>query len=313
MNARLLAALLAVSTLSQAAHAQVPGKAPVPVVPGIPLDAEQAAKGAPAPPPPPPPANQTPLPSDAQCAPLPPVKLPLAFGPGETLEYDVDAMGAKAARMIMRTLPLKDGALPIEIDVATNTFFSKVRRVKGAGTSYVSPRTLKPQRYFEDATENEVHRVADVRFRPKDHVAHLMSNIDGTTYEQDLGHVNDALDVSGTIYYLRQMPLKAGQAMCFDAYGIRRMWRVWGKVVGREHVSLPVGEFEAWHIAGEAARLDLPAMRREIHVWISDDPRRLPLAALGSIDLGTVRATLTGITRPGEKQTEAETRANLKW
>ena len=91
------------------------------------------------------------------------------------------------------------------------------------------------------------------------------------------------------------------------------MWRTWGRVVGKEHISMPVGEFDAWHIEGVAARLDQPEMRREIHVWITDDPRRLPLAALGAIDLGTVRATLTGFSRPGDKGAQAESKANLKW
>jgi hypothetical protein len=50
-----------------------------------------------------------------------------------------------------------------------------------------------------------------------------------------------------------------------------------------------------------------------VHVWISDDERRLPLAALGMIDLGAVRATLKGVSRPGEKNTRAENKGNLKW
>ena len=98
-----------------------------------------------------------------------------------------------------------------------------------------------------------------------------------------------------------------------DVYGIRRVWRVWGTVQKREHVSLPVGEFEAWHLAGEAARTDMPDARREIHVWLSDDSRRLPLAALGMIDLGAVRATLVNITRPGDKPQRAENKGNLTW
>jgi hypothetical protein len=253
------------------------------------------------------------LPTDAQCLALPPIRLPLAFAPGETLDYDLDALGAKAGRMTMKVLPIKDGALPIEIHAETNTFFSKVRRVNGSGTSYVSPKTLHPSRYFEDATENEIHRVAEVLFRPREKRLHLKSTINGTTNEWDMGWATDGLDVAGTIYLLRQLPLKEGLPICFDAYGIRRMWRTWGKVVGREHISMPVGEFEAWHIEGMAARLDLPEMRREIHVWITDDARRLPLAALGSIDLGTVRATLTGFSRPGDKQTRAEPKGNLKW
>src|SRR5262249_22838636 len=125
-----------------------------------------------------------PMPSDAECKPLPAVKLPLAFGPGETLEYELDAMGAKAGRMTMAVEPLKDAKLPIEVSVETNTFFSKMRRVRGIGTSWVSPKTLKPARYFEDATENEIHRVADVTFNPK--AAHLKATVNDRTGEADL-------------------------------------------------------------------------------------------------------------------------------
>jgi hypothetical protein len=259
-------------------------------------------------------AAEPPMPTDAQCPALPALARPMAFGPGEVLEFDVDALGAVAAQMTMRTLPLRDGRLPIEAHVETNTFFNKVRRVVGTGTSYVDPKTLRPLRYYEDAMENETHRVAEVNFDSKSREVWLRSTINDTPpADASFKYLHDGLDVTGTIFLLRQLPLKKDMTLCFDAYGIRRLWRVWGAVVAREHVSLPVGEFEAWHISGYAARLDFPAARREIHVWISDDPRRLPLAALGAIDLGTVRATLKAFKRPGEKQARAEPKGNLKW
>jgi hypothetical protein len=251
------------------------------------------------------------IPSDAECKPLPAWKGPIAFGPGELLEYDLDAMGAKIGRMNMSVKASKESKIPVEVAIETNTFFAKVRRVKGSGISYLNPKTLKPSRYFEDATENDIHRVADVTFSP--HVAHLVATIDDKTGQADLPFSADGLDVAGAIYLMRQLPLQQGTKICFDIYGIRRIWRVWGTVEPREHVSLPVGEFEAWHLAGQAARLDIPQLRREVHVWIADDPRRLPLAALGSIDVGTIRATLTGFTRPGDKSAQAESKANIKW
>ncbi len=254
------------------------------------------------------------MPTDAECQALGPPKMPLTFGPGEVLDYDLDAVGAKAGRMTMRTLPVKDGLLPIEIQAETNTFFSKVRRVTAVATSWLNPKTLRPARYLEDAHENDWHLVADVSF-PKPKVAKLVSTINDRRGEATLSYgAQDALDVAGTVFLVRELPLKEGRSVCFDVYGIRRMWRVWGKVLPREHVSLPVGEFEAWHVAGEAARLDWPdGPRRDVHVWVSDDARRLPLAALGAIDLGAVRATLTGVTRPSEVAKQAETKANLKW
>lgn len=254
----------------------------------------------------------SPFPTDAQCVALGSIKQPISFGPGEVLEFDLDALGAKAGTMTMRVLPVRDGLMPIEVHAMTNTFFSKVRRVDGTGTSYLSPKTLRPARYYEDAQENEWHRVADVSFR-KNKTAKVVSTINGQQSTSELTYGNDVSDVAGAVFLMRQLDLKEGKQLCFDVYGIRRIWRVWGKVLPKEHVSLPVGEFETWHLAGEAARHDWQDARRDIHVWITADERRLPLAALGSIDLGAVRATMTSFSRPGDKAAKAENKANLKW
>lgn len=259
------------------------------------------------------PEEKPPVPTDAECQPLPALQKPWAFSPGEVLEYDLDALGAKAGRMTMRVLPLKKGQLPIEVQAETNTFFSKVRKVKGTGTSYLNPNTLRPVRYYEDAMENDVHRTANVSFGAKDHSVKLNYTINADGGTATFRYDDDGLDVAGTIFLMRQLPFKEGMNVCFDAYGIRRLWRVFGKVEGKEHISLPVGEFDAWHISGEAVVIGNENMRREIHVWISADPRRVPLAAMGVIDLGAVRATLTAVSRPGEAKKRAEPKQNLKW
>jgi Protein of unknown function (DUF3108) len=245
---------------------------------------------------------------------LPALRTPIAFMPGEQLEFDLDAMGAQAGKMTMKVNRPDNGALPVQIEAQTNTFFSKVRRVKGVGTSYLHPRTLRPSRYTEDTTENEVHRTVDVAFGPKDRSVKVQYVIGQRSGHFDYTYDKDGLDVAGAIYLLRQLPMKEGLSVCFDVYGIRRLWRMNGTVVKREHISLPIGEFDAWYLTGTAVRLDKPTQKREVHVWISDDARRLPLVAVGTIDLGAVRATLTSYSRPGEKQKKAsQGKEELKW
>ncbi len=265
-----------------------------------------AQSAAPKPPP-------KPAPTDAECPALPLPKGPFAFAPGERLEFSLDALGAEAGKMTMRVLPPKDGQLPIEVKAETNTFFAKVRRVKATGMSYLNPKTLRPSRYVEDATENEVHRTVNVGFVPAAKKLQVASTVSGKTSNFDLRYGNDAFDPASVIYLLRQLPLKAGLPVCFDVYGIRRVWRLSGKVEGLEDVTSPLGAAKAWHLVGEAVRLDNPASRREVHVWISDDAKRLPLAAVGVIDLGAIRATLTAVSRPGEKQAKIEGKETLKW
>jgi hypothetical protein len=262
---------------------------------------------APAAPPPAPP------PSDAECVGLPALQLPLAFTEGESLDFKLDAMGAEAGTMTMKVLPPKEGQLPIQVEAQTNTFFAKIRRVKGLATSYMHPKTLRPSRYTEDTTENEVHKTADVRFKAADQSVAIAYTVGKASGSHQYRYVHGGLDVAGAIYMMRQLQLKEGASLCFDVYGIRRLWRMDAKVEGKEHVSLPLGEFDAWHLAGVAVRLDDHRVRREIHVWISADERRLPLVAVGSIDLGAVRATLTAVTSPGAKRRKAQGKETLKW
>ncbi len=256
-----------------------------------------------------------PVPVALCSSPLPTLHTPISFMPGELLEFDLDALGAQAGKMTMKVQRPDKGTLPVQIEAQTNTFFSKVRRVKGTGISYLHPRTLKPSRYTEDSTENEVRRTVDVAFGPKDRSV----KVDYVIGTQKPGHYDytydkDGLDVAGTIYLLRQLPMKEGMSLCFDVYGIRRLWRLNGSVVKREHISLPIGQFDAWYLTGTAVRLDKPTQKREIHLWISDDARRLPLVAVGTLDLGAVRATLTAYTRPGEQEKRApKGKEELKW
>jgi hypothetical protein len=252
-----------------------------------------------------------PMPTDAQCKPLPPVATP-HLPLGESLDYDIDVLAANAARMEVETLPKQNGITPVRVRIKTNTFFNKVRRVKAEAKSYLNPKTLKPTRYMEESWEDDVHKLADVNFRPPGQPAQVV----GIKYATNPGphspmvqvfgrYANDGLDELGAVYYIRSMDLKPGQPLCFDVYAMRHMFRVWGSVGEIEKVTTPAGEFQAFHITGTAARLDDPKFRRELHVWISADDRRIPVGALGGIDLGPVRATLTHIGTPAGEQAQS--------
>jgi hypothetical protein len=131
-------------------------------------------------------------------------------------------------------------------------------------------------------------------------------------FESRHGIVGDAVDYVSGMYLFRTLPLKVGAPFCFETYAMKRVWRVVGKVEAKEAVSTPAGEFQAYHLSGIATRAGPGTMTREVHVWISDDARRLPLAAVGVIDLGPVRATLAGVQRP-DLRTPASAGKPLEW
>jgi len=146
------------------------------------------------------------------------------------------------------------------------------------------------------------NKIAELSWRTNQH--------NGASGAGHFAFVGDGLDYVGGIFLFRGIPLKVGESFCFDSYSLKRMWRVEGKVEAREHVSVPAGEFEAFHLAG-VARSYTGNLKREIHVWISDDAQRLPLAAVGVVELGPVRAMLTDVQRPDLRI--GPDRSSLEW
>jgi hypothetical protein len=222
--------------------------------------------------------------------------------------------------MEVQTLPPVRGELPIQVDVKTNTFFNKVRKVKGQARTYLSPRTLRPNRYTEDAWEDDEHKVSNVDFHPKNNLPQSVV-ISYATNPQAGGHylsvngryAHEALDTLGAIYLIRSLDLKPGLKICFDAYAMRHMWRVWGTIGDVEKVATKAGEFSAFHLSGSAARLDNPSYQRDLDLWISADSDRIPVGAVGGIDLGPVRATLVRVGHANDNQPKKSRIDDIAW
>ena len=269
-----------------------------------------AAPGRPPPPAGPKPPVEPPAPA---CTALPkPRSGPLPFVGGESMTYDVDVLGARAGQMTFEVQPWARNAaeIPVRVKAESNTFFNKMRKIKGEVVSYLRSKDLRPNRFHEDLEEGGLTRVADTLFKDKRTEVSWKSNQpdkpQGTNHFATSG---EGYDYVGAIYLFRAISMKVGQPFCFEAYAIKRMWRVEGKVEAREHVSVPAGEFEAFHLSGVATTKGMKP--REIHVWISDDPQRLPLAALGVLELGPVRAQLISLHRPDMKANAGKQK--LEW
>lgn len=240
-------------------------------------------------------------PADASsCAPLPP-PASLPWDATERLYYDVDVMGALAGKLTLFAHPPTGAGegqeMILRAMAASNSFFSKIRQVRGRSASHVRTHEFRPRRYQEESQEGGVDRSAEVDFR-KEKGGKLVAidwKRDGRKGRRRYPSQQDVLDPVSAAYALRTLDLQVGAPLCFDVYGIRTLWRVQGSVREIETVKVPAGTFQAYRLEGVASRVDDPRRTREIHLWISADERRLPLAALSVMDLGPVRAQLARV------------------
>jgi len=206
-------------------------------------------------------------------------------------------LGANAGELALVALPSVGSGTSRELQLRalarSNSFFSKIRKVRGKATSYLRGRDLHPRSYREDTFEGADTRSADVAFKSDTRTVNIGWTRNKVKGRTRLRYASDAFDPISAFYYLRTLQLAKGQAICFDAYALRKVWRVTGVVKGVETIRVPAGVFQAYHLEGMAIRVDNPRSQREVHFWISADQKRLPLASMSVFDLGPVRAQLT--------------------
>jgi hypothetical protein len=88
-----------------------------------------------------------------------------------------------------------------------------------------------------------------------------------------------------------------GDRFCFDLVANRRFWRMEGSIAAKtEKVDTAAGKFDTFRVDATMRRADRPADRaRPVHLWFTRDARRLPVAIVSEVDVGPVRAMLSGI------------------
>ncbi|BDG01765.1 DUF3108 domain-containing protein [Anaeromyxobacter oryzae] len=233
----------------------------------------------------------------------PPCGLPLPAGPlpwstGETLTYDLDLLGIVKAGTLELSVerPMSGGRIvPLRARARTDASFANLTRIAAVALSWVDPRTLRPERYREEADENGVHKVGDAKLAPPGADVTITYEVAGRRSTATYARQGEALDALSALYRLRAAHLAPGDTFCLDLVARGRYWRVTGTVAPRtEKVQTPLGRLETLRVDASLRRANAPnAPPSAIHLWISRDPARLLVGVVGEVDAGPVRAMLT--------------------
>lgn len=219
---------------------------------------------------------------------------------GETLVYSLDILALVKAGTLETSVerPMSGGKIvPLRARAKTTATVANVKRFAAVALSWVDARTLRPERYRDEADEDGVKKVSDTRIPQESAEIVIEYQYGERTGKKEYAREREVLDALSTVYYLRTARLEAGDRFCFDLVANRRFWRLEGTVApGSEKVETPAGSFQAFRVDARARRVDRPeSPPRPIHLWFSDDSRRLLVAAVSEVDVGPVRAMLTAV------------------
>ncbi|HEY2524539.1 MAG TPA: DUF3108 domain-containing protein [Candidatus Binataceae bacterium] len=241
-----------------------------------------------------------PLPDGVRVPTYSPGQIP--FHPGQELVYQGSWIDIPAAegKVVLHGDPGNPALLSAEIWINTNRLIDKFYKMRDYLREDFTAGSLKPADMNIRQNEGRRHDTFNVAFDHREHVVTLVKHGPRGTQIRKFLSYNPSGPVSGAMMALSQ-PLEAGDSMSFDAFSGTTRYVFELKVVRRERIGTPLGEFDAFRIVPSVTYLSDGKINDEVHdttLWVSADARRLPLRIESAVFIGSVRIDLVKVIDP---------------
>ena len=210
------------------------------------------------------------------------------FETGEALTYDVRFGAVKVGTGRMRVLGQEDvrgrSAWRVRFSVNGGTFFYKVDDVN---ESWMDVQTLNSLRFVQDLNQGSRDRERRYEIFPDRAVyRELVRNT------EELPSVSDPLDDGSFLYFIRTVPLVVGQTYTFNRYFRPDRNPVIIRVLRRERVRVPAGEFNAIVVQPIIKTTGIFSEGGQAEIWLSDDDKRMMVQMRSRLSFGSLNLYL---------------------
>lgn len=213
--------------------------------------------------------------------------------------YQASWIGIPAAsgRVVLHADPGNPALLTAEIWIGTNRLIDKFYRMRDYLREDFTAGSLQPAEMRIRQNEGRREDTFNVTFDHRDHVVTLVKHGPRGQQTRKFLSNNPSGPVSGAMMALTQ-PLQVGDSFCFDAFSGTTRYLFELRVVGRERIGTPLGEFDAFRIVPSVTYLSEGKVNDKVHqtaLWVSADARRLPLRIESTVFIGSIRIELVKV------------------
>jgi hypothetical protein len=227
------------------------------------------------------------LPAPGQQDVIPAARNPVQ--PGEYLKFAVNWGIINGGNAYLEVPELKtiDGrpALHLVARAESNGFISRFYKVRNRIESWWDREGRYSLSYEENRREGKYRTESKVVFNHDDRVATYR---DGEAYSIP----PDVQDALSSFYYTRFQALPIGGSIVFDYHASKKNKPLEVKVIGRERVKVPAGEFDC--VVVEPILKAGGVFRNEgrLVIWLTEDERRMPVLMRSKVTIGSVSVLL---------------------
>jgi hypothetical protein len=244
-----------------------------------------------------PPSRPAAKPTPKPAAPAAPrAERAVPFHVGETLTYDVSWSSYLTAGTAVTTVKEKrpsfnSTAYYIVAEGRPTPLVAKLYTLYYKLDTLLDSYTLLPQRGSVYSEEGSRHRFKTITFNHSTQKASYEVQA-GTTSKQDIAVSPVAQDVLSSIYVLRAIPMKAGDRMTMPVTDNGANYKVQVDVGALERVRTGLGDMSAWKVRPTVFNAQGQPQGRNTAIWISEDPRRLPVKFQAELPVGSFNLVL---------------------
>ena len=221
------------------------------------------------------------------------------FEPGETLTYKLRWKFINAGTAVFQVQPLAemDGnpAYHFVLKIRSSAFVDLFYKVRDRVEAYTDLGVTRSLLYKNEQREGSYDRDVTVTFDWQNE----MAQFDNRGEKQDPIFIYPGtFDPLSVIYYLRMQELAPGNVLKAPATDGKRIVIGRVRVVEKQKVKVPAGEFDAFLVEPALGRLGGVVKRSEaaaVQIWVSADRRQIPLKVSGSAKLGSFSAVLVSM------------------
>jgi hypothetical protein len=221
------------------------------------------------------------------------------FEPGETLTYKLRWKFINAGTAVFQVQPIAEmngnPAHHFVLTIRSSSFVDVFYKVRDRVEAYTDLAVTRSLLYKNEQREGSYSRDVTVTFDWQNE----MAQFDNQGEKQDPIFIYPGtFDPLSVIYYLRKQELAPGNVLKAPATDGKRIVIGRVRVVEKQKVKVPAGEFDAFLVEPALGRLGGVVKRNEaaaVQIWISADRRQIPLKVSGSAKLGSFSAVLVSV------------------
>lgn len=232
------------------------------------------------------------------CAPLEsPASTP--FQPGEQLEFKVyfEFVLGGTAVMAVKPAEMVDGrsCILLESTARSTPTVDMMYKVRDRIRSWLDVPARCTRRYAKELREGSHRDEKLVEYFPEQRRANLTS--DPTQPKKTIEVDSGMVDVLAAFYTMRQETLEVGKSLFIDVHDITKQYKLEVKVLGRERVEVPAGEFDCFVVEPLLKSSGIFRKEGSLQIWVTDDEYKMPVLMKSRLYFGRVWAKLTKFKR----------------